>query len=299
MSADDHYDDGFDDPEGADGHGGGVHGLLATAFADDMPVLNLVPTAVDGYHRQRRRARVLGTAGGALALAGVIAAGTAMASGSWSRSTTSSTANGSGGSGGSAASIAKLCQGIYHRFSTQPGDHTYSADNTSLSRVCARDITALRAAIPGATVLPQRETMAQARTNLDVGPAERLPPGADTTTPLVQSGEYLVKVGGQNTLLSLFFSDRMSWGFSGCETNACPPNTNLEDGTPATESTAPAEAGMGALSVQHDARHWVLAMASIPNSNSQPLPYDFGKLVRSKAFAGMIAADTQDLNRLD
>jgi len=258
-----------------------------------------VPTAVDGYRRHRRRTRVLGTAGGALALAGVIAAGTAVACDSWSHSTTESTANGSDGSGGSAASIAKLCQGIYHRFSTQPGDHFYNADGTSASRVCARDIAALQAGIPGATVVPQRETMTAARADLDVGPAEHLPPGADNSTPLVQSGEYLVKVGGQNTLLSLFFSDRMSWGFSGCETNACTPNTNLADGKPATESTAPADAGMGAVSVQYDARHWVLVTASIPNSHSQSLPYDFGKLVRSQAFAGMIAADVQDLNRLD
>lgn len=297
MSADDHYD-GQDGPDGPGGPDGGVHGLLATAFTDDMPVLNLVPTAVDGYRRHRRRTRVLGTAGGALALAGVIAAGTAVASGSWSRSTTDSAANGSDSSD-SAASIAKLCQGIYHRFSTQPGDRFYNADGTSPSRVCARDIAALQAAIPGATVVPQRETMAAARADRDVGPAEHLPPGADNSTPLVQSGEYQVMVGGQNTLLSLFFSDRMSWGFSGCETNACTPNTNLADGKPATESTAPAEAGIGAVSVHYDARHWVLVMASIPNSHSQSLPYDFGKLVRSQAFAGMIAADVQDLNHLD
>ena len=296
MSTEEHYD----------GRDGEVHGLLATAFdGGGMPVLNLVPGAVDGYRRHRRRARVLGTAGGALALAGAVTAGTALAgTGTSGGTTTVGAAQGSsepGRAAGKATAPEKdpLCDGRYHRFGARPGDHIYSADSAALERVCARDVAALRAAIPGATVVPQRETFAQALARHDAQPGEQLPPGADRQTPLLSPGEYIIKAGGKDTLLNLVFADKMGWGFNGCEVGKCAPNMRMADGTPATESTAEPGSGVGALSVGRDAEHWVFAMALIPNAKvNQSLPYDFGKLVRSQPFAAAVAADVRDLTRL-
>jgi hypothetical protein len=298
MSTDERYD-------------GEVHGLLATAFDDDAPLVNMVPGAVDGYRRHRRRTRVLGTAGGALALAGVAVAGTTLGSGTGSGAARQSAASGTASSaarqnpanGGTSSSPANAvdpaCQGIYFRFGAQPHVGMYSADNATLSRVCTRDVAALRTAIPGATVEPERETLAEAVAHHEAQAGDRLPAGATAQTPLLNRGFYEVKVGGQSTHLMLTFGRHQSWGFNGCMAT-CTPNMKLADGTPATESPATSpDVGIDSLSIYFDAQHTAALMASPQNAPNEKMPFDFSKLVRSEPFAAAVAADVHDLNQLD
>jgi hypothetical protein len=286
MSTDEHYD-------------GEVHGLLATAFDGDVPPVNVVPAAVDGYRRHRRRARVLGTAGGALALAGVAVAGTALASGGGGSAATQSAASGARTSGGTSASaVDPDCRGIYDQFSARPHDGVYTGDSATLSRVCTRDVAALRAAIPGATVVPQRETFADALAHHEVQEGGRPPAGADAHTPLLQPGAYVVKAGGHSTYVSLIVADQQEGGFNGCLPADCPPNMKLADGTPATESPALAAPGVGALAIRPDAGHWVFFFVTAQNAPGEVLGFDFPALVRSRPFAAAVAADVHDLNRV-
>ena len=283
---------------------GEVHGLLAGAFDDGVPVVNLVPGAVDGYRRHRRRSRVLGTAG-VLAVAGVVAAGTALAgTGTSGRTTTVSAAHGSGDAGqaaGKAGALEKdpLCDGLYHSFSGRPGDHVYRAATATLERVCASDLAHLRAAIPGAQISPVRETYQQALAVHDIPPGTPAPVGAPENTQWITPGGYLVEAAGRRTYLDLAVSDRQGWGFNGCSAGDCPPNLRLADGTPATETPASsAEVGIGMLSIHLDATHWVSFSASANAATKEALSFDFAKAVRTKAFADAVAYDVRSLNSL-
>lgn len=306
MSTDEHFDNGLDGPADTDG---GVHGLLATAFDDGcpVPVVNLVPGAVAGFRRDRKRARVLGTAGGALALAGAVTAGTALAgTGTSGGPTTVSAAHGSSDAGraaGKAAAPTKdpLCDGLYHGFDDRPGDHVYRADNATLERVCASDLAHLRSAIPGAQVTPVRETYQHALAVHDIPPGTPAPAGAPEDTQWISPGFYLVEDGGRKTYVSLTVSDRQSGAFNGCWIGDCPPNLTLADGTPATENPASSSAvGIGVLAIHLDATHsiWFSASSDARSKAEEGLSFDFAKAVRTKAFAEAVAYDVRSLNEL-
>jgi hypothetical protein len=285
---------------------GEVHGLLAGAFDDGVPMVNLVPGVVDGYRRHRRRSRVLGTAG-ALAVAGVVAAGTVLPGSGTSGGTTAvSAAHGSGDAdqaAGKAGALEKdpLCDGLYHSFSGRPGDHVYTADNATLERVCASDLAHLRTAIPGTQISPVRETYQQALAVHDIPPGTPAPVGTPENTQWITPGEYLVAAAGRKTYIDLTVSDRQGWGFNGCSAIDCPPNLRLADGTPATETPASsAKVGVGTLSIHLDTTHWVLfsASANAATKDEEALSFDFAKAVRTKAFADAVAHDVRSLTKL-
>ena len=121
---------------------GGVHGLLATAFDDDMPVLNLVPAAVEGYRRHRRRTRVLGTAGGAMALTGVIAAGTTVGFGGTPADQSATRGQ---------ASAADKCR-VPESVAEQAGWDAAMVRTVTLN--CTTNVALIEHAVPGAEVTP-------------------------------------------------------------------------------------------------------------------------------------------------
>jgi hypothetical protein len=282
MSTEEHYD-------------GEVHGLLATAFDDHVPPVDLVSGAVDGYRRHKRRARVFGTAGGALALTGAVLGGTALVgTGSSGASDGTSAASGTSTPGsGAAPTVESACAGLYNRFSTQPGTGDYTADSATLAQVCSRDLAALRTALPKAKVTPRRESWNQASAAHDAAPGVHLPPGTAADTPLVQSGMYTVEINGRSATVELTVAREQSWGFTGCTSESCAPNLSLADGTPATEGPAATrEVGVGMLSIRVDATHWVLFAAYAQKA----LPFDFAAVERSAPFAAAVSADVRDLN---
>lgn len=292
MTTDEHFD-------------GEVHGLLAGAFGDGVPAVNLVPGAVDGYRRHRRRARVLGAAGGTLALAGVVAAGTALADTATGGAKGLSAAASIGdrtsdrtGAGVPAGSTSPECQGPFHSFTARPGDGVYTADEAGLRRVCGSDLYFLRGAIPNALIAPQHESFAQALERHDLPAGTPLPPGVTQDTQLIVPGSYVVKAGGQTTTVTLMVAHRQGWGFNGCTASSCPPNLTLAGGTPATENPGSAQVGLGALSAHPDAAHWVWFMATAQGTPKATLGFDFAKAIRSEAFAKAVAYDVQNLDVL-
>lgn len=121
-----------------------AHDLLATAFGDDVPVVNLVPGAVEGYRRHRRRTRVLGTAGGALAVAGVIAVGTTVTFGGGASDDQSAATRGR-------ASAADKCR-VPESVAEQAGWD--AAMVRTVTENCTTNVALIEHAIPGAKVTP-------------------------------------------------------------------------------------------------------------------------------------------------
>lgn len=280
-----------------------AHSLLATAFDHELPVVNLVPGAVEGFRRHRRRTRVLGTAGGALAVAGIVAAGTALAGTASSGAPSISTAAGDGGQAAgvkvASGGTSPDCDGVFYHFGAVKGDGVYTGDDATLKRVCGSDLSYLRTAIPGAQISPQRESFAQALERHDVPPGTPLPPGVTQDTPLIRPGGYVVKAGGQTTAVTLMVAHHQGWGFNGCSVTSCPPNLALADGTAATENPGSAQVGIGSLSAHPDSAHWVWFMATAQATPKATLGFDFAQAIRSEAFAEAVAYDVQNLNRLD
>ncbi|WP_194916061.1 hypothetical protein [Catenulispora rubra] len=297
MSADDHYD-GLGDPDGHHGHHGEVHGLLATAFTDDMPVLNLVPTTVDGYRRHRRRTRVLGSAGGALALAGVIAAATALVPGAGS--TTSAAQSAMGDSGGSAtdgnatpADITSACNGSYYLFGQYNGSGVYSSDQQGLAAHCRQDLTGLRALTGDRTLTSLVESQPQAIKNHDLPAGSTPPPPGD----YIQPGYYDGRIDGVAYRISISVSDKNGLFSDGCTDQSCPANRTLADGRPATEVAI--GGGYNALVIHYNTDHSVVFSAFLSEHTTvRNVPFDFEKLIASPDFARLISADVHTLNVL-
>lgn len=271
---------------------GEVHGLLATAFDDGLPLVNLVPEAVDGYRRHRRRARVLGTAGGALALAGVAVAGTALASGTGNISTTQSPASGS--AGGTTVTTAPGCAGTYFRFGQYNGSGVYSADQHRLAAVCDQDLTALRALTgdTGLAPLAEKTTTAIAKHDL---PAGATPPPSDSGV-LIQPGYYDGRINGVAYRISILVSDKTAVFSGHCTAQSCPPNRTLADGRPATELASGVNSD---LVIHYDATHSVSVSAFLTErTTAKNVPFDFEKLIASPGFAQLISADIHTLDQL-
>ncbi|MEY9862357.1 hypothetical protein ABH935_008002 [Catenulispora sp. GAS73] len=292
MSADDHYD-GLGD---AEGHHGEVHGLLATAFADDMPAVNLVPTAVDGYRRHRRRTRVLGSAGGALALAGVIAAGTTLVPGAGSTTSGAPSAVSDGGAAadGNAvpAAIASACTGNFYLFGQYNGSGVYTSDQQGLAAHCRQDLTGLQALTGDRTLTSLVESQPQAITHHDTPAGSTPPPPGD----YIQPGYYDGRINGVAYRISIFVSDKTFLFGNSCTALSCPPNRTLADGVPATEVSTGA---YNALVIHYDIDHSVVFSASLTeHTTARNVPFDFEKLIASPGFARLISTDVRTLNRL-
>jgi len=165
-----------------------AHGLLAIAFDDDVPVVNLVPGAVDGFRRHRRRTRVLGTTGGALALAGVIAAGTVAFGGS--------PADQSSTAGGQARGLDKC--NVPESVAKQAGWD--AAMVRTVTENCTTNVALIEHAIPGAKVEPATPTSLASMTR--EGPNDPVPTTKPDTRFYPVIG-YAITVHGRTAFLTL------------------------------------------------------------------------------------------------
>ncbi|MBS2537517.1 hypothetical protein KGQ20_32670 [Catenulispora sp. NF23] len=293
MSTEGYHDDGHDTPGGTGGlgglGGGRVHGLLATAFDDDMPVLNLVPDAVDGYRRHRRRARVLGGIGGALALAGVAAAGTVLGAGGGHQ-----TQHVDAGSGTSAvpSKIVAKCTGTYNLLDHVPGQ--FSANQHGLTAVCEQDLTTLRKLTGDSGLGPLTESYPASVAASE--PTAEMTPQIGGPDAQIRPGTYLGQRAGSAYHVMIEVEGKTVSLGEDCTSTSCPPNLKLADGRPATKLS-------GALRdsyvvVHYDATHSVVIRAGLEDRNSDgPLPFDFDKLIASPAFAKLVAFDVRTLDQ--
>ncbi|MEY9927349.1 hypothetical protein ABH926_001974 [Catenulispora sp. GP43] len=270
---------------------GGVHGLLATAFDDGVPVLNLVPGAVEGYRRHRRRARVLGTVGGALALAGVVVAGTASGAGSGHRS--QNTAVEPGGSAVSPRTAAR-CTGTYQLIGGATADQ-YSTGQQGLTAVCEQDLTTLQQLTGDPDLGPLAESYPSSGPSSE--PTAEMTPQIGGSGAVLQPGDYLGQSyrGGYHVSIEVY-NKTPSLG-ENCTSTSCPPNLRLADGRPATKLTGPLRDSF--VVIHYDAAHAVVVRAGLEDRNSEdPLPFDFDKLIASPALARLISYDVRTLDLL-
>lgn len=279
TTTDDHYD-------------GEVHGLLAAALDENVPVVNLVPGAVDGYRRHRKRARVLGAAGGALAVAGVVTAGTALAAGSGKAVHPQSTANQTG-NGHAAQATLPECTGVYFKFGTFGREGIYSTDQQGLAAACSQDLTTLRQLTGDASLKPVTEDSATAAAQHDI-PAGATPPRS--TRPLVQTGFYEGRINRVAYRINILVTDKIDQFGGTCKPSSCPPNVTLADGRSATVT---ATGVFDALVIHYDATHTVTFNAALSESTSSPsVPFDYRKLIADPAFAQLMSADVHTLDVL-
>ena len=277
-------------------HDDEIHGLLATAFDDEVPVVDLVPAAVDGFHRHRRRTRALGTAGGALALAGVVAAATVLMGGSGSTARVASAASGSSTDTLSRSTgTAANCAGPYY---THPFDDPkpYSVDQRGWAELCDQDLAALRKLsgddhlAPGIALAP------------DVLDKKSAPPvGSGPTyiapkTRLTDPGVYEGRIGNVPYRFVISVSDKLPPDHSACTPQSCPSNRTLADGHRATEQSG---GKISYLIIPYDATHVVDFIEFLPDrSAADTVPVDFEKLIASPGFAKLISEHVQKLDQL-
>ncbi|MEZ0106101.1 hypothetical protein ABH920_000082 [Catenulispora sp. EB89] len=287
MSADDHGD-GLG---GQHGRHDAVHGLLATAFTDDMPVLNLVPAAVDGYRRHRRRARVLGSAGGALALVGVIAAGVTLGAGGRRPGQNVGAEPGPGTV--VPPKIAAKCAGTYNLLGGSAAPGVYSSDQQGLTAVCEQDLATLQQLTGDTGLVPLTESYPSSTSS---EPTSEMTPQIGGPDARIQPGDYLGSLKGTAYNLEISVYDKITSFGTNCTAKACPPTDRLADGHLTTTVTGPRDTS---VVVHYDATHSVLVRAGLKDRNSEaPLPFDVEKLLSSPAFARLISYDVHTLDKL-
>ena len=269
---------------------GEVHGLLATAFDGDVPLVNVLPAAVAGYLRHRRRTRVLGTAGGALGLVGVVVGGTALAAGNSSPDRSQSAAADPGST--AVVDVTTACDGEYHLFGQYNGSGVYSADQKGLRANCQHDLTALRALTGDPTLEPLTENSRQAITKHDLPAGSTSPSAGD----YIQPGYYDGRINGTAYRISIFVSDKTDMFGNNCTPQACPPNRMLADGRGVTELSG---GSYSSLVVHYDATHSVMVNAFLTErTKAKTVPFDVEKLIASPGFAALISAHVQTLDQL-
>lgn len=198
-----------------------AHSLLAAAFPDEFPVVNLVPAAVDGFRRHRRRTRVLGTVGGALALTGVVAAGAVGTSVGGQSATRSAASGGQGGGGDKCQVPADVIE--------QAGWGTAMVQKVTEN--CETNVALIEQAVPGARVTPH---------TYDPRDLPRLKSTAATPAPkslrYYPVVAYDITVNGRTAVLSL---NAIKTGTDVACGNFCVTPTTLFGGMRADEYSGP------------------------------------------------------------
>ena len=298
MSTDELLGDGHAGSGGSGGSGGEIHDLLGTAFDDGVPVLNLVPGAVDGYRKHRRRARTLGTVGGALALVAVAVAGTVLGAGGRHQAQTTTTGSGPNGPNPVSPKTVARCTGTYQLLGSYDGLGVYSADQQRLAAVCEQDLTTLQQLIGDPSLGPLAQSVTPYPVMASTMPTSETTPHVGGSGALLQPGQYLGESDdGRDYHLFIEVYDKTPLLGGNCTSKSCPPNLKLADGRPATKVT-------GALRdhyvvIHYDATHTVEVSAGLENRNSdEALPFDFDKLIASPALARLISSDVHTLDLL-
>lgn len=275
--------------------GGEIHDLFATAFDGGVPALNLVPGAVDGYRKHRRRARALGTVGGALALVAVAVAGTVLGAGGGHQAQTTTT--GSGPNPVSAKTVMR-CTGKYQLIGSFGGLGLYSGDQQRLAAVCEQDLTTLQQLTGDPSLGPLAESITPAPGLFSSMPTSEMTPQVGGSGALLQPGQYRGEsVDGRDYDLSIEVFDKIPSLGGNCTSKSCPPNLKLADGRPATKVTGVLRDHY--VVIHYDATHTVEIRAGLDNRNSEEaLPFDFDQLIASPALARLISSDVHTLDLL-
>ena len=272
-----------------------AHDLLATAFEDDVPVVNLVPGAVEGYRRHRRRTRVLGAAGGALALTGAIVAGATVPS--WGVPSGQTAAPAAGHSPAIApAPVTAACHAsAFYKFGNSVGVTWYLGDLNDLRAVCDRDVAALKAMVPGAKVTPRTETAKSAEQLHDISAGMPLPE-VSADTPIVDTGSYVIEYAGHRVSATFDFSTKEIIFGDGCFSGACDPNARLAEDYPARAFSD--TNGGGTVIVDLGGGHVANVRISDDGKDVTKFPFDFFAAIRTEAFFTAIRDDNRQLTRI-
>lgn len=251
-----------------------AHDLLATAFGDDVPVVNLVPGAVEGFRRHRRRTRVLGTAGGALALTGAIVAGTALALGG-------GTGDGSSAAPGNRGGGVDKCR-VPEAVIQQAGWD--AAMVRTVTSNCETNMALIEHAIPGAKVAPSTY---QGMVKYSANPHPKTNPDA-RYYPIIA---YDITVHRHTVTLNLVPSNSK---LPGCD-NGCGTDTTLYNGLPGREYNGP-QGGVqkgwseSVLVTPSNPGLWFFATVHYPAG--APKVFDFHAFAHSQEFAELFATST-------
>jgi hypothetical protein len=256
-----------------------AHDLLATAFGDDAPVVDLVPAAVEGLRRHRRPTRLLGTAGGALALTGAVVAGATMG-----------LANGPATQ--SAAGGGNKCE-VPESVVKQAGWD--AAMVRTVTQNCETNIKLIEHAIPGSRVEPSTPkfvvvVVVQLSNHT---PSPTFKPGPTSKPgprdyPVIA---YDITVHGRTTTLSLLAAKS---GYSKMCGSYCLHDTTLFGGMLAQQYSGPE--GDAAKSQIDEVAAYPEAMrtlfASIGYGPGAPRAFDFEAFSHSADFAELVTGST-------
>jgi hypothetical protein len=289
-----HESDALDAASGA-----ALGGLLATLAQDCRPAADLVPAALAGARRAKRRSRLAWTAGGGLATAAAAVAAMAVAM--------------NGGVGRSASATAvwtgpvqlygavdKACAGTW--LPSVPGsDSILFGTGTGAQRaaVCTRDIKTLKALMPGLAIAPYFETLADGEhADITAEQIALMGSGLAPDTHILKPWQYSVTLNGSPAYFFVTYSAKRTDVCAGCQ--AATPQAlpgpragyRLVGETPRTPGPV-----TGIEVLVETPEHAYLGIGVSPlTAGARTLPFAPDELVKDAGFVAALDADLRTLN---
>jgi len=298
-------DQGSDAPDAVRDADTMVSGLLETLVADYGPKVDLVPAALAGARRAKRRVRVAWTAGGALvtatAVAAVLAAGatvtrsvpTAIGTEGSAPATQGAVARGSTAHAHGALDAA--CVGKWLPWTDQ-SDAVLFGKGTDAQRavVCTEDIDTVKTVMPGFKVTPMFEPYSDGKnTDFTSDQIAQLGPGLSPNTPILKPWQYAVIQHGKPTYFYVTYSGNRADVCTGCTTSLSQPLPGPRPGYRLIAETPKTGSPVDTVEVLVETpEHTYLGIGLSPMSNGVfTPPFDVSKLVKDSRFLAALDAD--------
>jgi hypothetical protein len=286
-----------------------IGGLLATLVRDYNPAVDLVPAALAGARRAKRRARVAWTAGGGLfaaaAAAAVLFTG---ATGTGSVPTTGATAGGGTATQGAAppdtttaahkpGALDTACVGKWLPWSGGSESAMFGKGTVAQRAVvCTNDIEAMKTIMPGLTIVPYFEQYAAgASTDFTTDQIAQLGPGLSPDTHILEPWQYTVTLAGRAAYFYISYSTTRSSVCTSCAPLQPQPLAGPRAGYRLVGETPRTDPGTIEVLVETPAHaYFGIGVSPVTGGTFTP-PLDVTKLVKDGRFIAALDTDLRTL----
>ena len=274
-----------------------VGGLLATLVRDYNPAVDLVPAALAGARRAKRRARVAWTAGGGL-VAAAAAAVVLVTGATGAGPLPTAIATGSGGAANQGTGSSGACVGKWLPWSGESESALFGKGTVAQRAVvCAEDVAAMKRIYPGLAIVPFFEEYAAGKsTDFTTDQIAQLGPGLSPDTHILEPWQYTATLGGHAAYFYITYSSTRSDVCTGCtaiQPQPLPgprPGYQLVGETPQTAHPNTIE-----VLVETPAQTYLGIGVSPVTGGAFTPPFDVTKLVKDGGFITAIDTDLRTL----
>ena len=286
--------------------------LFATLVQDYNPAVDLVPAALAGARRTKRRARVAWTAGGG-GLVAAAAAATVLftgATGTGSVPTTSATAGGGAATQGAAppdtttaahtpGALDTACVGKWLPWSGGSESAMFGKGTVAQRAVvCTNDIEAMKTILPGLAIVPYFEQYAAGvNTDFTTDQIAQLGPGLSPDTHILEPWQYTATLTGHAAYFYISYSTTRSSVCTSCTPVQPQPLAGPRPGYQLVAETPQAEGNPGTIEVLIETpAHAYLGIGVSPvTGGTFTPPFDMTKLVKDSRFIAALDTDLRTL----